>query len=460
VAATFLSYRREDSAGYAGRLRESLERRLGGEAVFRDVDTIAPGQDFVMAIDERLRECSVFVALIGREWADARDARGQRRLDQEHDYVRLEIAAALARPDVRVVPVLVEGVAAPTPDELPESIRALARRQAISLRDETWDADVERLTSVIRSAASARSATGATPQHRRRALIGVAALLVLALVGAGVWMRDRPTTEEAERPERAERAERATSAYALDIPRVSEVAHDNVIYTVMAANVHPRSDKDILRVRVQFINGGQYDANFWDASFRLAAGGQVFAPTSGLNEVVPGRSVRWGVVSFDLPPGLDKAVLQLPFNKQTAELPLDLSPTNEPPAAEEGEIADSLARAIRIPIVNEDRPLIDGGDINVTLRRVTTRRFVNMLRMVVSVRMTNEGRYPAAATTVSMRVVAGAETLAPTQAPEGVLESKVSTFADWIFDLPPSTKEATLRATVGNKTAEVPLTLR
>jgi hypothetical protein len=241
---------------------------------------------------------------------------------------------------------------------------------------------------------------------------------------------------------------------------VSEVAHGDVIYTIMAANIHPRNDRDVLRVRVQFINGGRYDANFWDASFRLKAGSQVFAPTGGLNEVVPGNSIRWGLVSFDLPPAVGKAVLQLPFEKQTAELPLDLSPTNEPPAPEEGEVEDSLSHAIRMPIVNEMRPLITAADLDVAVRRITTRRFVNVLRMAVSTRVTNEGRGPAVATAVSLRVLAGGEALAPFQAPEGVLEPKVSTFADWIFDLPPSTQEATLRAIVGGKTADVPLKLR
>jgi hypothetical protein len=80
--------------------------------------------------------------------------------------------------------------------------------------------------------------------------------------------------------------------------------------------------------------------------------------------------------------------------------------------------------------------------------------------MAVSTRVTNEGRAPAVATAVSLRVLAGGEALAPFQAPEGVLEPKVSTFADWIFDLPPSTQEATLRAIVGGKTADVPLKLR
>jgi hypothetical protein len=54
VAAAFISYRREDSAGYAGRLRESIERRLGEAHVFRDVDTLRPGQDFVQAIEGKL----------------------------------------------------------------------------------------------------------------------------------------------------------------------------------------------------------------------------------------------------------------------------------------------------------------------------------------------------------------------------------------------------------------------
>src|SRR5690348_10997738 len=99
-----MSYRREDSAGYAGRLRESLDRRLGPAHVFRDVDGIGPGQDFVDTIDNRLRDCQSFLAVIGREWLNATDASGRRRLDQSDDYVRLEIAAALARPNVLVVP--------------------------------------------------------------------------------------------------------------------------------------------------------------------------------------------------------------------------------------------------------------------------------------------------------------------------------------------------------------------
>ena len=111
MSGTFISYRREDAAGYAGRLRESLERKLGSARVFRDVDTLRPGQDFVQAIEARLADCAVMLAVIGREWATAKDLAGSRRLDEPFDFVRIEIAAALARPNVLVVPVLVEGAA-------------------------------------------------------------------------------------------------------------------------------------------------------------------------------------------------------------------------------------------------------------------------------------------------------------------------------------------------------------
>ena len=149
--------------------------------MFRDVDTLRPGQDFVQAIEARLTDCRVMLAVIGREWAGARDMTGSRRLDEPYDFVRLEIAAALARPNVLVVPVLVEGASMPAASELPENIRPLARRHAVTVRDETWDADVDRLVGVIESAIGARG-----PVARRRADLGGA-----AVGGGGAGRRDR-----------------------------------------------------------------------------------------------------------------------------------------------------------------------------------------------------------------------------------------------------------------------------
>src|SRR5215510_11682487 len=100
MPGVFISYRRGDASGYAGRLRESLERRLGTGQVFRDADAIEPGQAFVRTIEARIGECSVLLALIGQEWLSAADAAGRRRLDVSGDFVTLEIAGALTRPDV------------------------------------------------------------------------------------------------------------------------------------------------------------------------------------------------------------------------------------------------------------------------------------------------------------------------------------------------------------------------
>src|SRR5580704_11302618 len=138
MPAIFISYRRGDASGYAGRLRESLDRRLGAGQVFRDVDTIQPGQDFVEVIETRVGECRALLALIGHDWLASADAAGNRRLNLAGDFVTLEIASALKRPDVLVVPVLVEGARMPEADALPESIRRLAYRQALAVRDETW----------------------------------------------------------------------------------------------------------------------------------------------------------------------------------------------------------------------------------------------------------------------------------------------------------------------------------
>ncbi|HPO19722.1 MAG TPA: toll/interleukin-1 receptor domain-containing protein, partial [Rubrivivax sp.] len=75
----FISYRRDDAAGYAGRLEEALEQRLGRGSVFRDVIDIAPGADFEQAIRQRLAGAQAVLVLIGPRWAGS-DASGSRRL--------------------------------------------------------------------------------------------------------------------------------------------------------------------------------------------------------------------------------------------------------------------------------------------------------------------------------------------------------------------------------------------
>jgi TIR domain len=140
----FISYRRDDSRGYAGRLQGDLSRRYSEEHVFRDIE-IPPGADFGEYITSLVDKCNVVLAIIGPGWLDARDRDGERRLDDPQDWVRLEIERALAREGVEVIPVLVDGARLPPREELPPSMLALRRRNAFELSDRRWDYDLEQL---------------------------------------------------------------------------------------------------------------------------------------------------------------------------------------------------------------------------------------------------------------------------------------------------------------------------
>src|SRR5262245_52945188 len=68
----FISYRRDDSFGYAQTIYSELVRHFSKDQVFMDVDTVEPGVDFVDVIEKAVGECDVLVALIGNRWANVR----------------------------------------------------------------------------------------------------------------------------------------------------------------------------------------------------------------------------------------------------------------------------------------------------------------------------------------------------------------------------------------------------
>jgi uncharacterized membrane protein HdeD (DUF308 family) len=144
----FISYRRADSAFPAGWLYDRLCAHLGKALVFKDVDSIEPGDNFVRVIEEAVGFCQVLLALIGDHWLDITDETGRRRLDDPDDFVRLEIEAALRR-DVRVIPVLVGHAPMPKSEQLPDSLRGLIQRHAIELSPNRFESDVGRLVRVI-----------------------------------------------------------------------------------------------------------------------------------------------------------------------------------------------------------------------------------------------------------------------------------------------------------------------
>src|SRR3954447_22933062 len=158
MTSIFISYRRTDAPGHAGRLFDRLVDRFGPTSVFKDLDSMEPGADFVEVIEETVARCDVLVAVIGPDWLSAEQG-GGRRLNDPQDWVRLEVANALKR-EIRVVPVLVAGARMPSAADLPDDLQALARRHAVELSESAWAAQVNQLIDAL-AAADASAASGA-----------------------------------------------------------------------------------------------------------------------------------------------------------------------------------------------------------------------------------------------------------------------------------------------------------
>ncbi|MFT3957341.1 MAG: toll/interleukin-1 receptor domain-containing protein [Piscinibacter sp.] len=202
MGAIFISYRREDSEGHAGRLYEDLAERFGKEAVFFDVSAIEPGQDFRRAIDANVARCGVLLAVIGSRWLDAGGA-ASRRIDDPSDFVRLEIASALKR-SIPVVPVLVQGAKMPAAGQLPSDLADLAWRNAVELSHARWASDVEVLAKSLAKHVDG-GGDGSVPARgggsRRTALIVSVAAVVAAGAGAAVFLnRPGPTPPAPAKP--------------------------------------------------------------------------------------------------------------------------------------------------------------------------------------------------------------------------------------------------------------------
>ena len=144
----FVSYRRADSLGSAGRIYDWLVREFGADDVFMDVDTIQPGAEFRRVLSAALGKCDVLIAIIGRRWLES-EAGGPRRLDDADDFVRQEIEGALAR-SIQVIPALVEGAMMPTAVELPASMQKLPGFQYVEVRHHRFEDDVRHLIDGVK----------------------------------------------------------------------------------------------------------------------------------------------------------------------------------------------------------------------------------------------------------------------------------------------------------------------
>lgn len=143
-----------------------------------DVDTMKPGFDFAKQLDEQVSKCDVLLAIIGPNWIDATDEKGRRKLGQEGDFVRIELAAALKR-DIPVIPLLVHGAVMPSEDELPEELKPLTRRHAMEIRHTRFTADCEAII---------RALTDLLPRRRRWPHIVAGVLTAAVLLGSLAWI--------------------------------------------------------------------------------------------------------------------------------------------------------------------------------------------------------------------------------------------------------------------------------
>jgi hypothetical protein len=184
VPRIFISYRREDSAGQAGRLNDRLCAAFGASQVFMDVDDIPPGENFVASLRRNVEAAEVALVLIGPKWLAASDEQGRRRLDDEADFVHREVSEALAQ-SKRVVPVLLNGTAMPAARDLPGPLHALAPCQAFELTDSRFDRDAAALIESLGGTPARPQAGQGTGRSVRRLWPVLGAAVVLA--GLAAW---------------------------------------------------------------------------------------------------------------------------------------------------------------------------------------------------------------------------------------------------------------------------------
>ena len=176
----FISYRREDAAGYTRAIYDQVVQHFSKERVFMDVDAIEPGLPFDEAIEKAIGQCEILLAVIGQNWLAQRAGAGP-RINDPKDYVRLEIAAALSR-NVRVLPVLLEGAKMPSEEELPEDLRELSLRRAVDVSHSSFRSDVENLILAVRRALGER-VVPSQPPGRPSMIYWLAGALAICVLG-------------------------------------------------------------------------------------------------------------------------------------------------------------------------------------------------------------------------------------------------------------------------------------
>jgi hypothetical protein len=199
MSKVFISYRREDAAGYAQAIFGHLERHLRRDQIFMDVDTLEPGIDFIARIQQAITESDVVIAVIGKRWMGER-SNAPARIHDPHDFVHLEIATALSR-DIKVIPVLVDGASMPNQEQLPRTLQAFAHRNALELSNTRFRFDLERIAQAVRKTLTPARRKPAEWRFRPSLLYGGASLLLIAvLIVINVWLKRTAVPKQGDQP--------------------------------------------------------------------------------------------------------------------------------------------------------------------------------------------------------------------------------------------------------------------
>jgi formylglycine-generating enzyme required for sulfatase activity len=241
MSQLFISYRRDDSTDVTGRIYDRLVGRYGAANIFRDLDAIPLGTDFRKHLTQAVRRCAVLLAVIGRQWLDVTTAAGKRRLDDERDFVRIEIEAALQR-DIPVIPVLVQGAEMPPEEQLPPSLQELVFRQAaVVRRDPDFHRDVDRLIRELDRVIQRATSPETSPEVTRASADGPRARpelplvltnsigMELALIPPGQFRMGSPQDEENHQDDEIQHEVTLTKPFYLGVHQVTQEQYERVM---------------------------------------------------------------------------------------------------------------------------------------------------------------------------------------------------------------------------------------
>ena len=250
----FISYRRSDTEGYAGRIFDRLKSHFGRNKIFMDVDTIQPGENFIEAIEDAVSSCEVLIALIGDEWLKITDEYGNFRLNTPNDFVKVEITTALKR-GIRVIPVLLAGVSMPKARELPNELVSLTERNALEIRHGSFDADVDKLLVAIEKVFTriAQEDKSTFQKFPLWAWFGIPGLIIIIIVLIFLGMKIGQTSKnQPEKPDIFVSADSQEEVISTNFPIETKSGFEETEKTQSAsANSQPVSITDIQETQTQ-----------------------------------------------------------------------------------------------------------------------------------------------------------------------------------------------------------------